>query len=1026
MKLTVKQKINSLFLILFFCVSLFPTNSALSQVNKLDEKNLEETMRNPWEPNRSVFLQDWLILGSIPIKAPEEIDTDFLVAYNGEANVQPVDGQSIKIGGSEMKWGRAKCKDIFDLKKFFQGKRNEDAIAYAYTTITRKEAGKVLLTMGTDDGVKVWVNGKMVHRVLQQRGITLDEDGIEASLTSGENHLLLKIQQGKGDWGFVVRFLENEYQLNTITGDIIFLLSDIQPEKKTLTVNSQSNLDQSILKQAIQMDVYTTGGKSAAKKTFNCAEPVVLNYKNWTDGVYEFRFKYKDVRGKTFFKYASWYKGDILAAAREIVNTAPGKNIQTPEASTHRMLSDMIQDRLDKNLQNPDSSKLRALYSPLMEFAEIKAKKQIRANGFVRLAYIDDIDNTPQFCRCYLPPDYNPSTKYPMVINLHGFNGDNPEYINWWDADKRHDDASDKYNIIYIEPHGRYNSGYRGIGDRDLLKCIEMAKKTFSVDDDRVYMMGLSMGGGGTLFFAERHPDLFAAIAPSAPGNVDYHLYISKEAIAKLRPGEIFINDKYSTTSGLESLINVPMLFLHGDKDQDIDVNYTRYTVRMLQRWNYNVQYYEAVGKGHNNIGLKDQRISWLLQHKRNASPKRVCIRAAELPFAHAYWVEVTQTNRPQEFTVVDAEVLESNMIRVDSKNAYELSLTPDKALIDYNKPVKVFWNGKMVPTNNLKTGKIVLKDEDYNPLPLHKTNKIAGPISDFQNTPFMVVIGTISNNSLMKKLIVQKTEAIVSDWKNSQKYEPRVKKDVDVTETEMKNYSLYLLGGPEDNKVSKLIFEKTPFQIKSDEIIIDGKSFKAKDAVLNAIYPNPFNNERYVNIVAATSGTGLFFFNPQNFMLAQFDYSILDGKIPRVSTNVKSDKIMVAAGFFNCNWKIDKEFLNEGDEELRSKCFSIVVDENLKTRVVGAVQPSAELMNGYAGTYQFEGGGPRVRIFIKNGSLMADVQGQGTLELQAISENEFFADMSTSGTFKKNEVTNEYEIYLHQMGREGKAKKVK
>jgi len=278
----------------------------------------------------------------------------------------------------------------------------------------------------------------------------------------------------------------------------------------------------------------------------------------------------------------------------------------------------------------------------------------------------------------------------------------------------------------------------------------------------------------------------------------------------------------------------------------------------------------------------------------------------------------------------------------------------------------------------------------------------------------------------MMKKLIAQKAEAIVSNWKNSQKYEPRVKKDVDVTEAEMKNYSLYLIGGPEDNKVSKQLFGKTPFQIKPDEIIIDGKSFKTKDAVLNAIYPNPFNNERYINIVAATSGAGLFFFNPQSFTIAQFDYYILDGKIPSTSTSAKSDKIMVATGFFNCNWKIDKAFLNEGDEELRSKCPSMVVNEDLKTRIVGAVQPSAELMNSYVGTYQIEGGGPRIRIFVENGSLMAEAQGQGTLELQAISENEYFVDMNISFIFKKNETTNEYELYGHQMGRVGKGKKVK
>jgi hypothetical protein len=146
MELRSKQKINCLLVVLFFCVSILSTDIVLSQVNKLDEKNLEETMRNPWKPDRSVFLQDWLVLGSIPINAMEEIDKDFLAEYNGEANVQPTEGQVAKIAGNEMKWVPVKTKDIVDLRKLFQGGRTEDAVAYAYTTISQKEAGKIYLS----------------------------------------------------------------------------------------------------------------------------------------------------------------------------------------------------------------------------------------------------------------------------------------------------------------------------------------------------------------------------------------------------------------------------------------------------------------------------------------------------------------------------------------------------------------------------------------------------------------------------------------------------------------------------------------------------------------------------------------------------------------------------------------------------------------------------------------------------------------------------------------------------------------
>ena len=84
---------------------------------------------------------------------------------------------------------------------------------------------------------------------------------------------------------------------------------------------------------------------------------------------------------------------------------------------------------------------------------------------------------------------------------LHGYNGANPVYVKWWSIDLRHNDVVDKYPIIYIEPHGRGNTSYLGIGDQDILKCIELAKQKFNVDNDRVYLKGESMGvvGHGTL-----------------------------------------------------------------------------------------------------------------------------------------------------------------------------------------------------------------------------------------------------------------------------------------------------------------------------------------------------------------------------------------------------------------------------------------------------------------------------------------------------------------------------------------------
>ncbi|HAN87448.1 MAG TPA: hypothetical protein DCQ13_07360 [Firmicutes bacterium] len=48
----------------------------------------------------------------------------------------------------------------------------------------------------------------------------------------------------------------------------------------------------------------------------------------------------------------------------------------------------------------------------------------------------------------------------------------------------------------------------------DLYELLKEIKSGYDIDEDRVYLTGLSMGGHGTWVFAVQHPDEFAAIVP--------------------------------------------------------------------------------------------------------------------------------------------------------------------------------------------------------------------------------------------------------------------------------------------------------------------------------------------------------------------------------------------------------------------------------------------------------------------------------------------------------------------------------
>ena len=53
--------------------------------------------------------------------------------------------------------------------------------------------------------------------------------------------------------------------------------------------------------------------------------------------------------------------------------------------------------------------------------------------------------------------------------------------------------------------------------EKDVMNVLEMIKKEFNVDENRTYLMGHSMGGGGTWHLGIKHAEEWAALAPIAP-----------------------------------------------------------------------------------------------------------------------------------------------------------------------------------------------------------------------------------------------------------------------------------------------------------------------------------------------------------------------------------------------------------------------------------------------------------------------------------------------------------------------------
>jgi dienelactone hydrolase len=912
----------------------------------------DDGMRMPWQRGNTEYTRHWLIAAPIACDLP----TDCVVG--GEANLRATPGAKQPLTkGDPAEWRRA---DSWGNGLAF-GDLPDGQTAYAFTNVPREKAGKARISIGTDDGVRVWLNGKRILARDGRRDVNPDEDALDVDFVAGDNALLVKTGARST---VVLRVMEagaTHPRLFEIAPSVIEMHPDLFSVRTDAT---KARADAA----PVDVEVFAPGGERRFAKSAARGELVVVAARDWPDGPYEIHASTTTPEWHRFSKWLTWYKGDSLAKARELAAVAAKADAATPEGATLRMLAEMVDDRLGAKVADARGNPWTKIHSPLMEFDELLLERagrtgRVRPGGFVRLAWIDDTDGTPQWCRAYLPASYDAGAKFPTILQLHGTNPENPPYIRWWNVDLRHASVEDSFSrnppFIYIEPHGRGNAQYNGFGNADVRRCLAEAKRLLAVDHDRVYLTGDSMGGWGTWNVATRNPELFAAIAPVF-GGLDYHSTMKPEQLATLMPVERFLQERDSSWAQAESLNNVPIFVHHGDADAAVNVEWSRWGVKLLQRWGYDVRYREYPGKVHEALSWSNPLMNaeFFLANVRDPNPRHVRVRSAELRNAQAYWVRVEQRARPLEFMRVDAEVVDRNVIRLDTDNVVDIVLTPS-ALIDPGKPVTVVWNGvprEMAPASG---GGLRLTDAAYRPAALRKSRQLPGSINDIFNTPFAVVVGTSSKDARTREICRLHGEQFATAWQQWQKHRPRYFLDTEITDADIAKYSLILVGGADANRVSAKLADGIPLRIRGDTVTIGGRSFHAPGAGVQMIWPHPRNPERYVLISAGTAGNALGYAAPSPYGLVEWDFVIEDGIVPPVKEWSTRERLRVASGMFDQNWRVDPAFVVTGDAAARAGGRRLAMPAGRKA--------DDKLLAEIAGHYQIEGG-PLVEVFLKDG----------------------------------------------------------
>lgn len=170
---------------------------------------------------------------------------------------------------------------------------------------------------------------------------------------------------------------------------------------------------------------------------------------------------------------------------------------------------------------------LAALLLPVSSAAAQEAPPCAPDAGAVLTRSIDStaLGQTKQY-NVYLPPDWCHLADLPLLVMLHGRNGDYTDWVNKGALDRAADVlilAGEIEPLIVLMPDGD-NSFYVDGPDGDyetyivgeLVSAVDAQFPTAATRDAR-FIGGLSMGGYGALYLGLRHPDLFSAIGAHSP-----------------------------------------------------------------------------------------------------------------------------------------------------------------------------------------------------------------------------------------------------------------------------------------------------------------------------------------------------------------------------------------------------------------------------------------------------------------------------------------------------------------------------
>lgn len=582
-----------------------------------------------------------------------------------------------------------------------------------------------------------------------------------------------------------------------------------------------------------------------------------------------------------------------------------------------------IADQIDGSF-TPQAAALRARAEALLRRAEQGVDPMPEQRGLITLrSYRSGVTTNLQGYSIYLPPGYDASKQYPLMVVLHGGSANGHLFLgvvlgnnmNWKEYDLHlWDELTPRFkpDWIVVAPDGFGQVMWRWMGEQDVLDVIDDVQRHYNVDVDRIVLGGLSNGGIGAYNVGMRHAWRFAAVMAiaGAPSWLQY-------AGGRMTPVEEQVMRPLSGMELIENAHNTDFRYYHGRSDggpmkprfvEELTDRITSLNVPHREQW------FDA---GHDLLYLVHRHgkiYDDLASLRRNPRPSHVVVVTGDYRANRQHWITVTGIERLPHLARVEASV-EASAITVSTRGTSALSIDlRDVPLASGDVVTIAVDDTKLYEGSRAALGHVAhfaKNDGGWRAgfLPtstttLRKQPGLAGPIADAYVDGMVHVYGT--GKPELTEALKRVAEQGARGWPLwLWRHQQQVLADHEVTEGVMQAHHVVLYGTPGSNSVLASIAARLPIRVTESAVMLGDRQLSAAGSGTRFIYPNPRAPNRYVIVQTAPTLAGVQAGNRLPDFVS--DYVVYDAAstITRPRLVFDARRRPLAEGFFTSEWQL-------------------------------------------------------------------------------------------------------------------------